>query len=121
MDHGIYIGIDAVEIDRFTHFHSYTDYKLRRVFTSQEIHDATKNGALCPSRLATRFAIKEATFKALSQIGTHIPFLTLCRRAWIMGRPPRLYLLDHPEFYTSISISHTHTTAVATVLILTKQ
>jgi phosphopantethiene--protein transferase domain len=54
------IGTDIVRIDRFKAWESYSYDQLRRVFTPHELlqRDA--------ARLASRFAAKEAFYKALS-------------------------------------------------------
>jgi len=60
------IGIDLIEIDRFTKWTTFTQERLLKVFTLQEIRYSFSDPALTAARLAARFAAKEAFFKALS-------------------------------------------------------
>ena len=61
------IGIDLVSIERFRRWTTYSPAQLARVFSDTELRDCTDAaGVLDPAKLATRFAAKEAFFKALS-------------------------------------------------------
>ena len=113
-----YIGIDAVEIDRFQQFHQYHRQQLARIFTPDELEACYADPRMMASRCATRFAAKEALYKALSQYMTPPPFLYLCRTVTIMTTPaPVLHIPEHPELHASISLTHTATTAIAVVLL----
>ena len=70
------IGVDLVEIKRFERWHSYSDTTLKRIFSQQEIEYARAEPRLSAQRLAARFAVKEAAYKALS---LNIPFLMACK------------------------------------------
>lgn len=62
----ISVGIDLVQLSRISEsVATFGDRFLQRVFTAGEIAYATAAPALTPSRLAARFAAKEATIKAL--------------------------------------------------------
>ena len=65
-------GIDLVEIKRFETWSSYEETKLLRIFSKTELFDSIqKNNNKYPystEKLATRFAAKEAFYKALSSI-----------------------------------------------------
>ena len=79
------IGIDSVEIERFAHWHTYSDHSLSRIFSAEEIAYCRANPVLATQRFAVRFAAREALYKALSTAapGNTIPFLTLCRAVTI--------------------------------------
>ena len=75
------VGIDIVKIDRFKRWQDFSYDQMRRVFSRQELEDPTDL-----SQLASRFAAKEAFFKALSaslvtlgMIENEFSFLFLCR------------------------------------------
>jgi holo-[acyl-carrier protein] synthase len=55
------VGIDAVDVERFAAMLERRPGLADRLFTEIEQHDSAGN----PSRLAARFAAKEATMKAL--------------------------------------------------------
>jgi phosphopantetheine--protein transferase-like protein len=60
------IGVDIAEIDRFKPWCSYSSEQLSRIFSPKELEQCKRNGKLSADRLASRFAAKEAFFKALS-------------------------------------------------------
>ena len=65
------IGIDIAQVDRFKRWASYSEKQLFKIFSEQELNDclcqfeqdSCKYNLEC---LASRFAAKEAFFKALS-------------------------------------------------------
>ena len=63
------VGIDVVVVDEversITHF---GDRYLRRVYTERELDSCRKGSSLIASRLATCFAVKEATIKVLQPV-----------------------------------------------------
>lgn len=73
------VGIDTVSIERFDNWHTYSTKQLLRVFSQAELDYAFSHPVKTAERLAGRFALKEACFKALSPLSSSIPFLTLCR------------------------------------------
>jgi holo-[acyl-carrier-protein] synthase len=58
------VGVDAVDLDRFRRVLARRPRLAQRLFTSEELAYARRCGDPVP-RLATRFAAKEATMKAL--------------------------------------------------------
>lgn len=126
------IGIDTVEIERFTHWSTYSEKKLSRIFSPQEIAYARACPAKTAERLAARFAAKEAFFKAAASIPhlQAVPFLQLCPNIWVdhteNGRPilqvawNRLSSkIPQSPYLVNLSISHTKNTATAFIIIET--
>lgn len=68
------VGVDLVEIDRFARAIHRWPRLMARVFTEEEI-ESCAGSANAEERLAARFAVKEAAFKALGNgwpaIGYH--------------------------------------------------
>lgn len=64
MGRALTVGIDLVEVDRFTRALRRWPRLLERVFTDGEI-DSCASSPKLEERLAARFAAKEAAFKAL--------------------------------------------------------
>lgn len=63
------IGVDMIRIDRIdASIARFGDRFLRRIYTADELDDANKRGAGRVRFLATRFAGKEAVWKAMSAI-----------------------------------------------------
>jgi holo-[acyl-carrier protein] synthase len=60
------IGIDSIEIARFSRWHCYPEKSLKKIFTAEEIAYCLHNPAKLAERLAARFAAKEAFIKAFS-------------------------------------------------------
>lgn len=116
------IGIDAVAIQRFTHWHAYSKTRLSRLFSEQEIAYCLQEPAKSAERFAARFAAKEALYKALSQAGLVVPFLTLCKTYEVVNTPngPRYSLSPHVHIKSHLSITHTKSDAYA-FCILEKQ
>ena len=60
------VGIDIIEVGRVRKvFEKHGERFLRRVFTEKEVQQCRRAGAVRASRLAGRFAAKEAISKAL--------------------------------------------------------
>src|SRR5512135_979834 len=60
------VGVDLVQVSRVAEsLERFGDRFLRRIFTAGEIAYATSSPAHAASRLAARFAAKEAAMKAL--------------------------------------------------------
>lgn len=118
----ISIGIDSVEIDRFHHWPSYHRRSLRRVFSEEEINYSLSCNKLAAEKLAARFAVKEALFKALSHADHHMPLFTLFSHCSITSQSGKPVLsVDHKKLgiprYT-IHCSWTHTAKTATAIVL---
>jgi holo-[acyl-carrier protein] synthase len=126
MIHGI--GIDMVEIQRFKHWHTYTEQQLKRIFTADEIAYCKKISALSAQRFAARFAAREAAYKACSSLFANhtISFLKFCRSAQVTsdgnGRPAldidwSLLNISKPGYMFYLSLTHTHAIAGAVVIL----
>jgi phosphopantetheine--protein transferase-like protein len=123
------IGIDAVDIERFSQWHTKSLTSLRRIFSEAEIAYALENSVKSAERFAVRFAAKEAFLKAVQQLfPTHIfsllKILKYCSvEKTTTGQPYLIIdwhqLLGHdmPTISHSVSLTHTHTTAFAVVLL----
>jgi len=79
------VGIDAVEIVRFAHWHTYSDTKLSRIFSADEIAYCRACEAKSAERFAVRFASREALYKALCQTypNEKFVFLQLCKHVTV--------------------------------------
>lgn len=75
------IGIDSVEIERCSTWKNYTATRLARIFSPNEITYCFEHTPSTIQRLAARFAVKEAAYKALCAAypDVTIPFLTFCK------------------------------------------
>jgi holo-[acyl-carrier protein] synthase len=115
------IGIDAVDIDRFRRSLERTPNLSARLFTAEELRsvEAKSDSA---SSLAARFAVREATMKALgvglgafdlhdvsvSKLSTGQPVLQVRGRAQQIAQSRGITSWQ-------VSISHTDSVAVAVV------
>ncbi|MBA3954960.1 4'-phosphopantetheinyl transferase superfamily protein, partial [Candidatus Dependentiae bacterium] len=118
------IGIDAVEIERFKHWHTYSAQQLEKIFTVQEIAYCLANSSKSAERFAVRFAAKEATYKALSSLcNLEQSFLSLARAFEVQkhNHVPILVIdwtkiinnsLDKTSITIHCSFTHTKTTAL---------
>jgi phosphopantethiene--protein transferase domain len=130
------IGIDAIEIDRFTDWATLAQESLKKTLTQSEINYCLAIPAKAPERFAARFAAKEAFFKAFCQMSPEhdIPFLTICQNTSAIqaqhGRPELVInwenLLEisktqdkhqNPEIISHITITHTKNTATVIVIL----
>ena len=119
----IYIGIDAVDIKRFAHFHLYSTTQLARLFSPQEIAYCLQTPVKSAERFAARFAAKEALYKALTHAHNQppCPFLALCKSAEIEKNPYPTFKLDKKLLnglqQVRLSITHAKELAFAQVLL----
>lgn len=121
----IHIGIDIVDIDRFTHFETYSTRQLSRIFSPEEIHHCLTVPQKSAERFAARFAFKEALFKALSNKNGTPPcgLLKLFRYAHLtQDRVPQTIINWEaigvaPQKAVS-SFTHTKNTACAVVVVV---
>src|SRR5581483_689091 len=90
----IYMGTDIVSVIRFQEWHLFSQQKLLRIFSQEEINYCLTNSTSRPERFAVRFAAREAFYKALCSMDAEasvvakamsdktpnkqIPFLTVC-------------------------------------------
>jgi len=116
------IGVDTIETERFALWHTYSQKKLSRIFSPQEIEYCLQQPNKSAERFAARFAAREALFKALSyaQQNHLLSFLTLCSRISIAKVDSRPYIVINGDigidlsgivFHLSLSHSCTHATA----------
>jgi len=123
------LGVDVVDVDRFALAVSRRPSLLTRVFTPAELDGAgardgvvTARGA---TRLAARFAAKEAVMKALG-VGLGAFAFTEVEVRTAPGGAPSLVMTggadrcasDRAVAVWQLSLSHTATTAVAVALAL---
>lgn len=125
------IGVDIIEIERFAHWHTYSDKRLKKIFADEEITYCKAVPIKSAERFAARFATKEAFYKAWMQAtNQHIPFLTLCKRITVnldINQRPILvpdwnYLVAEKNISKTalrahISMSHNRNTAIAMIII----
>lgn len=123
-------GIDIISVNRFARWHSYSNIKLQKIFSSEEITYCLSNVEFSAQRFAVRFAAREALYKAISQADKklQIPFLTLCKAVTIIKSPsPTLFINQKKieqlpiSFFINtkifLSLSHSKETACAMVIL----
>ncbi len=120
------IGVDTIEIERFSLWPTYSRKKLLRIFSPQEIEYALSNQQKSAERFAVRFAAREALYKALSCAypDKKIPLLTLCAHTVItkINERPQITIhdgigIDISSLTIHLSLSHSRTIATAFVVI----
>ena len=109
------IGCDIVDIHRVE---KYVDEKkrLEKVYTENELNEVYKitNNRRKMEFLAGRFAVKEATSKALGVgISKEFSFHDVEVKKDENGKP----FIEYGDFRTHLTISHTDTTVVAFVVL----
>ena len=135
------IGVDIVKVGRFKFWLEYSREQLLRVFSPREIENIFSDPReLASQRMASRFAAKEAFYKALSvamikldKTEKTIAFLSACKAITIVPGKwdiPTVEVewkffenalgVEIPEFDINLSISHEKEYAVAYVIIQTK-
>lgn len=101
------IGIDSVEIERFSHWKSYSPKQLQRVFSPSEIVYCLQNPQKSAERFAVRFAAREALWKAFCQAWPEhsMAFLSFCRAVEVAHtkRGVPYFILDEEHFGNQIS------------------
>ena len=119
------IGIDSIDIIRFAHWHTYARGPLLRVFSPDDLDYCLHDSALSAQRFATRFAAREATYKAIcTYTQTPPPFLTVCKALQIhtkLSGAPQLIInwQQLPMVDRAVPlISITHTGITATVIVM---
>ncbi len=120
------IGVDTIEIDRFSQWQTYSRQKLLRIFSSQEIDYCLEKSNQSAERFAVRFAAREALYKALCYAfpDKKIPFLTLCSKTRIIKKDglPQCVIhndlgIDITSLTIHLSLSHSRALATAFVVI----
>lgn len=140
------IGTDIVEVKRFSSWLDYSQERLEKVFTPQELHDCfgeesaqltAETIRASEEKLAVRFAAKEAFYKALSAAlvsmnlaQNEFSFLSTCRYVSVVsgtwGVPLLLVDWDFfankvakplPLLQAHLSLSHEKTMALAFVVL----
>ena len=121
------IGTDLVEVSRVQDAISRTgEAFLNRVYTKEEQAYCDDRGAHRFECYAARFAAKEALAKALGTgIGEHVSFSEIEVVHDALGKPELRLLGGTLEYFTrqfpgksiDVSLSHTATLALATVLV----
>ncbi len=122
------LGIDSVDIQRFSEWHRYNSTQLRKILSSQEIEYCKQNKLLSAQRFAVRFAVREAFFKAWNSAfpEDYIPFLTCCRSLSLMRNTHNAPLLqvdwavlgsNIPLFIPLVSLTHTASIATACIFL----
>ncbi|MCL4360834.1 holo-ACP synthase [Candidatus Dependentiae bacterium] len=116
------IGIDAIEIERFKNWHLYSIKTLSKIFTKSEIEYCLSVKNLSAQRFASRFAAKEAAYKATSDLLTKTSFIQFCKFVEVQncpsGRPGIVFkqsVLENIKIH--LSITHTRSTSMAFVLL----
>lgn len=123
------IGIDLAEIDRFKHWHRYTNQRLSKLFSEREIAFCQSVPIKSAERFAARFAAKEAFFKALSPYVKKTPALfTIFKALEVTSNASgvqlyvawdiihQYYQIPISGIWPILSISHTKTTACAVIV-----
>ena len=133
-------GVDIVKIRRFEHWFGYSDRALGRVFNIQEVvrfrELFVSDRARAVQFLASRFAVKEAFYKALcdfnrvSGLGKKpTAFLELARAIYVLPTegcvptlPPSVVFqfIQTDGIQSSVSIAHESCCVVATVTLFTQ-
>lgn len=124
------IGVDAVCVNRFSQWNSYSIRMIATLFSSQEIEYCKKNSVLSAQRFSVRFAAKEALFKALQDktIFKKLSFRELCKCTEIAHNSNHApffivqwsKILNDPQStapYVHVSLTHTDSLAIAYVVV----
>jgi phosphopantetheine--protein transferase-like protein len=128
----MFVGIDIVKNERFSRWFLYTDQQLGRVFHPVEVATYrelfTKKPEMAVVFLASRYAVKEAFFKAYFACAAQkklevLPFLTLAPQVLVQKNQKNIPQLIVEPFLrqkvqnVSLSISHETCCSVAMVIL----
>ncbi len=136
------IGVDIAEIDRFERFKQYSKVRLLEVFTEQELVECNQQypqGSLANINefYASRFAAKEAFYKALSNALVKLKitsstfsfafarvYVEVVRTTWDLpalkvnwGEFEKKIGKNLPKIEAHLSLSHEKNQAIAVVLL----
>lgn len=132
------IGIDLVTINRFESWTEFPIQQLEKIFSPNELRECVdSNNEYIPEKLATRFAAKEAFYKAISatlvslkknnqefslkKLSPHVVVITaewgVPRLQVNWQRLEQLANAQLPNLQVHLSLSHEKTMAVAMVVI----
>jgi len=120
------IGVDTVDIERFALWDTYSEKKLSRIFSADEIAYCLENKNKSGERFAVRFAAREALYKTLCNAypNNKLPFLTVCAHTTIKKVEGRPYVelrtiadIDVGALIIHLSLSHSRTQATAFVVL----
>ena len=115
LSNNIEIGVDCVEINRFTEQKSEF---FRKVFTDKEI-DYCENKGNRLQHYAGKFAGKEAVIKALHPFGVKLSFRNIEILNDDSGRPMVNLTYKSSTYYEiKISLSHSNLIAVAVAVVI---
>lgn len=131
-----FVGIDIVAVARFEDWKNYSDHMLLKTFHSTEVEHYRElvetNSVRAAQFLTSRFAVKEALFKAMSdllrktQTVSSKPFLELARSVYLKKTLEGVpfftsevleLLLPGLMIESSISLAHERCCVVAVVLL----
>jgi holo-[acyl-carrier protein] synthase len=124
------IGVDMVDVVRFSHWHTRSITSLRRIFSDEEIEYCLKDIRHSAERFAVRFAAREAFYKAIcSSTGANrCSFWRVMRAVTVIkkGRGAPYLVIDWDYLMVldtcmlasiwHITLSHTETMATAFVV-----
>lgn len=130
------VGIDTVNVDRFSDWHTKSAEELQKVFTPDEIaYCQNGNAQTSAERFAARFAAREAFFKAFQamcatlNIQNESGLFTVQKLVHVersQNGLPMLHadwamLLPELKNIPKVHISLTHTQNVATAIVIIEQ
>lgn len=115
------IGTDIEEIERFKNKTLEQDEKfLRKIFTQKELDYCFKDKQSA-SHLCARYCAKEAVVKALSQLNITDVYYSDIEILNRKNGSPYCIIAKYPNINIKVSLSHSKTYAVATVLAFTEE
>lgn len=121
---GLRVGVDTVAVDQVVEsLEHFGDRYSHRIFTDRELSDADGHCGVLATKLAARFAAKEATIKLLRPEAVRPPWrsIELCRApaGWCEITLYDLALdLARIAGIQSLSVSFTHEDNLATAVVV---